>query len=62
MLSNGQTNKNYTLRAGFEPARVEPNGFQVHRLNHSAIAAVHIWSLFVGIYKVVILSAQENIV
>ena len=32
--------KSYTLRAGFEPARVEPNGFQVHRLNHSAIAAV----------------------
>ena len=22
--------------AGFEPARAEPNGFQVHRLNHSA--------------------------
>ena len=28
-----------TLRAGFEPTRGDPNGFQVHRLNHSAIAA-----------------------
>ena len=28
-----------TLRVGFEPTREEPNGFQVHRLNHSAIAA-----------------------
>ena len=25
-----------TTLTGFEPARVEPNGFQVHRLNHSA--------------------------
>ena len=25
--------------AGFEPARAEPNGFQVHRLNHSAIVS-----------------------
>ena len=28
-----------TLRAGFEPARGDPIGFQVQRLNHSAIAA-----------------------
>ena len=28
-----------TLRAGFEPARENPIGFQVQRLNHSAIAA-----------------------
>ena len=28
-----------TLRTGFEQARKDPNGFQVHRLNHSAIAA-----------------------
>ena len=28
-------NKN-TLSAGFEPARENPNGFRVHRLNHSA--------------------------
>ena len=28
-----------TTRTGFEPARVEPNGFQVHRLNHSATAS-----------------------
>ena len=27
------------LRAGFEPAREDPIGFQVQRLNHSAIAA-----------------------
>ena len=28
-----------SLRAGFEPARETPIGFQVQRLNHSAIAA-----------------------
>ena len=28
-----------TLRAGFEPAREDPIGFRVQRLNHSAIAA-----------------------
>lgn len=28
-----------SLRAGFEPARVEPNGFQVHLLNRSDIVA-----------------------
>ena len=33
-----QSMKN-TLRAGFEPAREIPIGFQVQRLNHSAIAA-----------------------
>ena len=31
--------KKRTLRAGFEPAREYPIGFQVQRLNHSAIAA-----------------------
>ena len=31
--------KKNTLRAGFEPARGDPIGFQVQRLNHSAIAA-----------------------
>ena len=31
--------KNVTLRAGFEPARGDPIGFQVQRLNHSAITA-----------------------
>ena len=31
--------KEQTLRAGFEPARGDPIGFQVQRLNHSAIAA-----------------------
>ena len=29
----------YPPRAGFEPARGDPIGFQVQRLNHSAIAA-----------------------
>ena len=29
----------HTLRAGFEPARGDPIGFQVQRLNHSAITA-----------------------
>ena len=31
--------KIWPLRAGFEPARGNPIGFQVQRLNHSAIAA-----------------------
>ena len=30
--------KTNSLRAGFEPAREDPIGFQVQRLNHSAIA------------------------
>ena len=37
-----ETTKKYfrfSLRTGFEPVREDPNGFQVHRLNHSAIAA-----------------------
>ena len=29
-----------SLRTGFEPVREDPIGFQVQRLNHSAIAAV----------------------
>ena len=29
--------KYYTTPAGFEPARENPNRFQVYRLNHSAI-------------------------
>ena len=32
--------KNCTLPTGFEPVRAEPNGFRVHRLNHSATTAV----------------------
>ena len=31
--------KKRTQRAGVEPARGDPIGFQVQRLNHSAIAA-----------------------
>ena len=30
-----------SLRAGFEPTQGDPIGFQVQRLNHSAIAAAH---------------------
>ena len=40
------TKKVITLRTGFEPVREDPNGFQVHRLNHSAIAAATIDVLF----------------
>ena len=32
--------KNQPLRAGFEPAREDPIGFRVQRLNHSAITAL----------------------
>ena len=43
MLGNvqnkGEKKKRVTLRAGFEPARGDPIGFQVQRLNHSAITA-----------------------
>ena len=36
--------KKYSLPTGFEPVRAEPNGFRVHRLNHSATTAyVPIW-------------------
>ena len=31
-----QEQKVFSTPAGFEPTRDEPNGFQVHRLNHSA--------------------------
>ena len=31
--------KNFTQSAGFEPARGDPIGFQVQRLNHSATTA-----------------------
>ena len=39
MYKKEKCDKNGTLRAGFEPARGYPIGFQVQRLNHSAIAA-----------------------
>ena len=32
----GQKEKKNPFRTGFEPARAEPNGLAVHRLNHSA--------------------------
>ena len=31
--------KNVSQSTGFEPVRAEPNGFLVHRLNHSATTA-----------------------
>ena len=34
--------KENPLRAGFEPAREDPIGFRVQRLNHSAIAATYL--------------------
>jgi hypothetical protein len=37
--------KKFTLRTGFEPVRAEPNGFQVHLLNHSDTAAPYKWEL-----------------
>ena len=37
MASFGKSN--ISLRVGFEPTREDPIGFQVQRLNHSAIAA-----------------------
>ena len=35
---------NISLRVGFEPTREDPIGFQVQRLNHSAIAATLTYS------------------
>ena len=32
--------KKLSLRTGFEPVRVAPNGFQVHLLNRSDTAAI----------------------
>ena len=32
--------KMHSLSTGFEPVRAKPNGFQVHRLNHSATTAL----------------------
>ena len=40
ILRNESRRKNPSLTTGFEPVRAEPNGFQVHRLNHSATSAV----------------------
>ena len=36
------SNKKNAQSAGFEPARAEPNGFLVHRLNHSATTALDV--------------------
>ena len=35
--------------AGFEPARAEPNGFLVHRLNHSATTAMK-FTMFIIVF------------
>ena len=36
VLQNSDKTAKASLSAGFEPAREDPNGFLVHRLNHSA--------------------------
>ena len=33
--------KKYPQSVGFEPTREDPNGFRVHRLNHSATTAYY---------------------
>ena len=38
-------NEKLSLRAGFEPAREDPIGFQVQRLNHSAITATYMFEV-----------------
>ena len=43
--------KNLTQSTGFEPVRAEPNGFLVHRLNHSATTAFgYVAHIFFFIY------------
>ena len=44
--------KKYSLSAGFEPAREDPNGFLVHRLNHSATTTIPV------IYGICIISKR----
>ena len=39
IIKQQKCDKKLPLRAGFEPARGNPIGFRVQRLNHSAIAA-----------------------
>ena len=34
--------KQKTTPVGFEPTRAEPNGFLVHRLNHSATVSLNV--------------------
>ena len=50
---NGPTcrKKKYSLRAGFEPAREDPIGFQVQRLNHSAITAHETFAILNGLHS-----------
>ena len=47
---NSKIYKKFSLRAGFEPARGDPIGFQVQRLNHSAITAVAKSLFFMVLY------------
>ena len=42
--------KFFSLRAGFEPAREDPIGFQVQRLNHSAITAPYLKQQIFGLF------------
>lgn len=39
LFDKKKSKKEASLRTGFEPVRVKPNGFQVHLLNHSDTAA-----------------------
>ena len=50
ILRKERERKNDSLRVGFEPTREYPIGFQVQRLNHSAIAALYITTNFTFIY------------
>ena len=48
------TKKVNPLRAGFEPAREDPIGFRVQRLNHSAIAAPRDYYGEIVIYQIIV--------
>ena len=47
-----------TTPAGFEPTRDKPNGFQVHRLNHSATVSAFIAAIR-SIFYVLKLSIEQ---
>ena len=42
--------KKHAQSAGFEPARGDPNGFLVHRLNHSATTAIEYMTFKLDLY------------
>ena len=47
--------KSASLSAGFEPAREDPNGFQVHRLNHPATTTLIYYTIIHGHVKFMII-------